>query len=390
MKTFRTIITLSLTFIAAIATAQDLDAVWREISANNLTLKGCTQQMEAQRMENRVGLAPENPEVEFAYLWNSNNAGNRIDFSVTQAFDFPTSYVYRSRIANLRDNQAEELLRQQQNEVLQQAGQLYYDIIYANGRIKDMERCLKYLSDVSDAYQRKLEAGECNIFEYNRVRLAELSLRQEKSHAEVQRESLLRELQQLNGGIAIAVEEDDFPTLSLGNSFEEWQWQNPKLNWLNRQQEIAQQQLKLRQSEWAPQFFAGYMREQVPSETFQGIKVGLSLPLWHNANTLKQSKLQATAANMMAADEQFRFRAHLESCYENTKVLLQQIEEFRALLEDVDALELLNRALESGQISLLEYLEESSLYHDSHERLEEMQHDAALQYLELQLYSRQQ
>lgn len=390
MKTFRTIITLSLTFIAAIATAQDLDAVWREISANNLTLKGCTQQMEAQRMENRTGLAPENPEVEFAYLWNSNSSGNRIDFSVTQAFEFPTSYVYRSRIANLRNNQAEELLRQQQNEVLQQAGQLYYDIIYANGRIKDMERCLKYLSDVSDAYQRKLEAGECNIFEYNRVRLAELSLRQEKSHAEVQRESLLRELQQLNGGIAIAVEEDDFPTLSLGNSFEEWQWQNPKLNWLNRQQEIAQQQLKLSQSEWAPQFFAGYMREQVPSETFQGIKVGLSLPLWHNANTLKQSKLQATAANMMAADEQFRFRAHLESCYENTKVLLQQIEEFRALLEDVDALELLNRALESGQISLLEYLEESSLYHDSHERLEEMQHDAALQYLELQLYSRQQ
>ena len=71
-----------------------------------------------------------------------------------------------------------------------------------------------------------------------------------------------------------------------------------------------------------------------------------------------------------------------------TKSLLQQIEEFESLLKDVDALALLNQALESGQISLLEYLSESSLYHDSHERLEEMQHDAALQYLELQLYSR--
>lgn len=389
MKTVKfLIIILISSIIIPAATAQNLDAVWREISANNLTLKGCEQQMEAQRMENRVGLAPENPEVEFAYLWNSNNAGNRIDFSVTQSFDFPTSYVYRSRIANLRDNQAEELLRQQQNEVLLEAGRLYYDIIYANGRIKDMERCLKYLSDVSEAYQRKLDAGEINIFDYNRVKLAELSLRQEKSHAEVEREALLRELQQLNGGVALAVEETDFPEFELGGSFEEWQWQNPKLNWLNRQQEIAQQQLKLSQSEWAPQFFAGYMREQIPAETFQGVKVGLSLPLWHNANTLKQSKLQATSVNMLAADEQFRFRTHLQNCYETTKSLLQQIEEFEALLKDVDALALLNKALESGQISLLEYLSESSLYHDSHERLEEMQHDAALQYLELQLYSR--
>ena len=54
----------------------------------------------------------------------------------------------------------------------------------------------------------------------------------------------------------------------------------------------------------------------------------------------------------------------------------------------MDVFELLNQALESGQISLIEYLSDLSLYHESHVRLCEMEHDAAMQYVELQLYSR--
>ena len=58
------------------------------------------------------------------------------------------------------------------------------------------------------------------------------------------------------------------------------------------------------------------------------------------------------------------------------------------MIQSVDVFELLNQALESGQISLIEYLSELSLYHESHDRLCEMEHDAAMQYVELQLYSR--
>ena len=66
---------------------------------------------------------------------------------------------------------------------------------------------------------------------------------------------------------------------------------------------------------WAPQFFAGYMREQVPSETFQGIKVGLSVPLWNSVNTVKKTQLQGSALQLLAADEENKLYNELKSHY---------------------------------------------------------------------------
>ena len=389
MKSIKIITSLLITISPLLLLGQTIEEVWNTVSNNNLTIKAYQQQKEAECMENHVGLAPDNTEVEFAYLWgNPNSIGNRIDVSVMQPFEFPTTYVYRNRIARLRDEQSAYFLNQQQNEVLKEVGELYYNIVYQNARISDMNHCLQFLSDISSAYKAKFDAGEINIFDYNRVKLAELNLQQEKSHAETERNNLLLQLQQLNGGVKLEVTEDEFPEFALYNSFNDWQLKNPKMEWLNKQQEISQQEVKLSKSMWAPKFQAGYMCERVPSELFQGIKVGLTLPLWQQTNTVKLATAQSSAAALLAADEQFRFRTHLQCCYETTRALVQQIDEYRSLIQSVDVLDLLNQALESGQISLIEYLSELSLYHESHERLCEMEHDAAMQYVELQLYSR--
>lgn len=389
MNQIKQYLAIAIALLPAIACGQNLSEVWSQISNNNLSIKAMQQQVTAEQIGNRVGLAPENPEVEFAYLWGSpNSIGNRIDVSVTQSFEFPTTYVYRSRIADLKDEQTGLVLRSQMMETYLEVGTLYYDIIYQNTRIHDMERCLKFLSDVSAAYQQKLDAGEINIFDYNKVKLAELNLRQEKSHAEAERDAMLLELKQLNGGKAIDVTLAEFPEITLPDSISDWTSRSPKLQWYVKQQEIAQQQLKLSRSMWAPQLMAGYMCEQVPSERFQGIKVGISVPLWHNVNTVKQTQLQNSATQMIAADEQFKLQTRLEAKYVTTRNLLQQIEEYRQLLTTVDAAALLNQALESGQLSLVEYLYELSAYHESHERFAEMQHDAALEFLELEAYSK--
>lgn len=388
MNQIKQYLAIAIVLLPSIASGQSLTEVWGQVSSNNLTINALEKQMEAEIISNHVGLAPENPEVEFAYLWGSPSAiGQRIDVSVTQSFEFPTAYVYRSRIADLKDEQTGLFLRSQMLETYMEVGRLYYSIVYQNTRIRDMERCLQFLSDVSAAYQQKLDAGEINIFDYNKVKLSELNLRQEKTHAESERNAMLLEIKQLNGGKPIDITLSEFPEISLPDDITDWANRSPHLQWYGKQQEIAQQQLKLDRSLWAPQFFVGYMREQVPAETFQGLKVGLSVPLWKNVNTLKQTQLQNSALNMIAADEQFKLQARLEAKYITTRNLLHQIEEYRQLLNTVDAAALLNQALESGQLSLVEYLYELSAYHESHERFAEMQHDAALEFLELKAYS---
>lgn len=373
-------------------TAQDFTTVWREVETNNLTLKAGRQLVEADQMENRVGLAPDNPEVEFAYLWGSGAAqGDRIDVSVTQSFDFPTSYVYRGRIANLRNEQVDLAYQQERQALMLEVGELYYNILYQNVRIEDMEHCLKFLSDVSEAYRRKLEAGSINIFEYNKVRLAELNLAQEKSHAEAEREGMLLEMKRLNGGVALDITDSEFPEMSAPADFDVWYNQAtqrlPSLLLINKQLEENQQQIKLEKSQWAPRFLAGYMREQVPSEIFQGIKVGVSVPLWQNVNSVKQTKLRSSALQLQAADEQSRTYNDLKTHYLMLLSVDEQIADYHQLLETVDAMQLLKEALDSGQMSLVDYLFESSIYHESHERFAELQYDAAKHYLVLQVYS---
>ena len=372
--------------------AQDFATVWREVEANNLTLKADRQLVEADQMENRVGLAPDNPEVEFAYLWGSGAAqGDRIDVSVTQSFDFPTSYVYRGRIANLRNEQVDLAYQQERQTLMLEVGELYYNILYQNVRIEDMEHCLKFLSDVSEAYRRKLEAGSINIFEYNKVRLAELNLAQEKSHAEAEREGMLLEMKRLNGGVALDITDSEFPAMPAPADFDVWYNQTtqrlPSLLLINKQLEENQQQMKLEKSQWAPRFLAGYMREQVPSEVFQGIKVGVSVPLWQNVNVVKQTKLRSSALQLQAVEEQSRTYNDLKTHYLMLLSVDKQIADYHQLLETVDAMQLLKDALESGQMSLVDYLFESSIYHESHERFAELQYDAAKHYLVLQVYS---
>ena len=343
-------------------------------------------------MENRVGLAPDDPEVEFDYLWGSGAAeGDRIDVSVTQSFDFPTTYVYRSRLANIQNEQLELEYQHQRKALLLEVGELYYEILYQNVRIEDMEHCLKYLSDVSEVYKRKLDAGSINIFEYNKVRLAELNLGQEKSHAEAEREAMLLEMKRLNGGVPIDITETEFPEMPVPTDFEVWYSEvsrkYPSLLLIDKKLEETKQQEKLQKSLWAPRFLAGYMREQVPSETFQGVKVGVSVPLWHNVNAVKQTKLRTSALTLLATDEQARAYNELKSHYLMLVNLQKQIAEYHRLLETVDAVQLLNTALESGQISMVEYLFESSVYHESHERFAELMRDAAEHYVVLQVCS---
>ena len=370
--------------------AQSLDEVWRQIKSNSVTISALERQMQAEKTANHVGLAPDDPEVEVAYLWGDPVAiGNRVDLSATQSFDFPTAYLHRARIAELRDQQAELAYTQQCNEILLQAGELYYGIIYGNTRIHDMEHCLSFLSDLAAAQQKKLKAGEINIFDYNKIKLSELNLRQTMSQVVTERDGLLLELQQLNGGKPLAVTWDRFPELTLPERWEERLDQAPLLQWHDKEQEIAARQVRLERSLWAPRLSAGYMREQVPTELFHGVKVGVSLPLWHQTNSLKQARLQQSAASMAAADEQLKLRSRLQEDHTVASTLLLQIEEYRQLLETVDSFALLRQALESGQLSIVEYLMEISIYHESHERFAEMQYKAAMRILALQILSSQ-
>ena len=124
------------------------------------------------------------------------------------------------------------------------------------------------------------------------------------------------------------------------------------------------------------------------SSKMNGFKIGLSIPLWENRNTVKQAKAQAeyTVTNILA--NQQTLKATLRELYLQAEALANSRNEYAEALSSQRTDELLNKALETGQISMIDYFVEITLLYDSMQNyldVEKEYQNAVAQLLQYQL-----
>lgn len=385
-------IIISILLVPAIFTAQaqnEYNAVLQQIEQNNTMLSALRQQTEAQKLGNRTGLAPANPEIEFNYLWGNPSAiGNRTDFSVTQTFDFPTVYAHRSKIANLQNENAEMQYKAERLTILLSAKQACVELVYYNAILKEYTVRLHNAELIANAYKFKLDKGEANILEHNKAQLNLTTIQAEVSGIETQRTALLSELKRLNGGKDIVFSNDVYSENALPANFEEWyataETKSPVLQYVSAQIEISKQQVKLNRAMALPKFTAGYMSEKIVGEHFQGITVGMSIPLWENKNRTRQAKAQLQATEAIFEDSKLQFYNRLQTLYQKTFALQKNARRIRQSLENNNNEPLLKKALDAGEISLLNYLLEIEYYYNAVNKALEAERDFELAVAELQ------
>jgi len=370
-------------------TAQsEYETILQQIEANNATLAALRLQTEAQKLSNRTGLAPANPEVEFHYLWGSPYAiGNRTDISVRQSFDFPTAYAHRSKIANLQNSNAELSYKAERLNILLSAKQASIELVYYNALLKEYAVRLQNAGRIAEAYKIKLDKGETNILEHNKAQLNLTTVQAEVTQIETERTALLLELKRLNGGKEIVFSNDVFSANTLPTNFEEWyataQNKSPVLQYVRTQIEIEQRQVKLNRAMGLPKFSAGYMSEKIVGEHFQGVTVGMSIPLWENRNRIKQAKAQTQATEAILEDSKVQFYNRLQTLYIKANALQQNAQKIRQSFTANNNEPLLKKALDAGEISLLTYLLEIEFYYNAISKALEAERDFELAVAEL-------
>jgi outer membrane protein, heavy metal efflux system len=382
---------LLLTF--AIFAQTETSRILSEIEKNNTTLEVHRNLNEAQKMENQTGIYLENPEVEYHYLWGSPAAiGKRQDVAVKQSFDFPTSYGLKKKIAGVQNEQADLEYRMKRSEVLFQAKTVCTELIYLNAMHRELEIRERDAADIFKAYEVKFENGETNIIEKNKARLNLLNAQKAIRENETQRNVLLAELKRLNGGVEIDFSQNDFAPAELPANFDAWFEENRKRNLLlqmaSRQTEMREKQVKLSKALNLPKFSTNYMSESVEGEAFKGIALGMTIPLWEKKNTVKVAGLQHKVAEEMAADAQVQSYNRMKSHYEKALQLQKTLNDYTDVLESVNSTGLLKKALDAGEISLIDYLMELSLYYKTVDNILSMKNElyqalAGLYYYEL-------
>jgi len=359
-----------------------------EIATHNTELVALQKKMEAEIANHNVGLLTNQPQVGFDYLWGNSIAGsNRIDFSVTQSFEMPWVYVYKSRMSSLQDESSKIAYRSAKQRVLMETMTLCINLVYHNAAIAQCQTRLDNATRMVEVYQKKMDNGSANILDFNKARVNQQMVKNEFSLLTTEKDRILRELKRLNGGNDISLDQVSFVPTTLPSDFEQWyseiENESLLLQLLKNEVSISENDVKLAKASNAPKLFVGYMNESVfNADRFQGVTAGLTIPLWENKKRVSLAKAQLEADCSIRENAKVQLYNNLKSSFARAGELKKAIEEYREMITP-EMPNLLKKALDAGELSLLDYLNETRYYYEAYSKMLEMERDYELCVAEL-------
>jgi len=349
------------------------ETILRQIEENNPQLKAAAAEADAEKIENRSGALLENPEFEFNYLWGADGIGNRRDFRVTQAFDVATLTGMKSRQVAGQNEMSILKYKSERLNVLLEAKQACIDLIYYNALKAELSTHLEQAQTLVSSFEKRLKAGGANVLDLNKAKVHLTAVRGQISQVEVERQTLLAVLKSLNGGQDIILDDCVYDLSdNLPADFESWyesaSKKNPVLQYVRQEVTLGRKQLSIDKTAWVPELTVGYMSELTTADKFRGVTVGVNIPLWSNANKVKQSraKIAAAESRKTAAEQQFYF--DLLAQYNRAASLKANSELMRSSLSETDSRDYLLTAQSRGEISMIEYLVETDQYYEALEQ----------------------
>ena len=367
---------------AQMSKATSIEEVLQSVLQNNKEWQATTSQAEAQKWQARAENNLPNPEVTYSHLWgNKEGMGFTGEFIASQSFDFPTLYTQRNRLNRERTTMYDaeaEALRQQ---ILSQAQTVCLDLIYLNQLHKLLAQRLANAEALSGYYAEQLEQGNTNIIEVNKVNLELLNARNASRLNEADLLAKQQELVALNGGVPIAFCDTlyrssyDYPT-----DFETYRLEAmaawPELQALRSAEATAIRNITISKQQWLPGLTLGYrMNPSSGGERYNGVMVGISIPLFANRHKVKQAKAERIAAESRLQSQSDATLANLRQLWTRAGELRKSIDEYAAILRLQDNISLLNKSLRAGQISMIEYFVNVATFYDSMENYLQLQND---------------
>lgn len=340
-----------------------------DIERNNITLKALRKACDAEKIGNATGNYLEDPEVEFSYSWGSPaDIGTRQDISVTQSFDIPTILGKKRKVAEMKNEMAEWQYRADRMNILLEARLLLIDMIYYNKLLLELAKRKTSAQAIMDAQKLRLDKGDGNILEYNKARMMFSTVEVETEQMETERNAVHRQLVRLNGGSDVTVDLYEFEPISLPLDFSEWFERKaetiPALAYMASSTALSEKELSVAKAMKFPAVSIGYVRENTLGQYYHGVSVGMSIPLWNRKNTVRQAKVAAEAARYRQENAVSQYRGQLEVLYNRTSGLRKTVEEYRLMLRETSSEALLAKALDAGEISVIEYYVQMGAYYE--------------------------
>ena len=350
-----------------------IDQVLKSIETNNKSLQANTKMTDAQKLEAQTGKFLANPSVEWEQMWgNRNNPGSEYTLTVKQSLDLPTTYSNKNKLANLKANTIGFQSAAYRQQLLLNAKQTCIEIIYLRKQKSLLDERLANAETMFALYKKRFESGDANQLELNKIQLELLNAQNQSRLNKAALTAAEEQLRNFNGGNPITFDATDYPTGEELINFDQLQAAfmeaDANLKSLTGDQEIANREVKLSRSLTLPKFDVGYKRNAAKDHVASnGFMVGVSIPLFENKNTVKKAKAQAEFATASLEDNRLNLKTNLQQLYQQAEALQISRADYAKVLEQQRNIELLNKALNAGQLSVIDYFTELTTIYDSHQ-----------------------
>ena len=369
--------------LAAASLHAQSPALLDTIARNNPTLRAALAGRRAAEAANRAETRLPNPEAEVAYLAGSpSGVPNRTNVSLTQELDWGVLTGRRKGLVEAADRTAAARQRGVYREVMADALEQLVLLVHGNRMVAEMEARLALAQQVEGLCLKLYDKGDLTDPEMNKARLNTVVAKADRQRAADERAAVMARLRALNGGLSFVCNDTVYslPADDLCRAAETRSLpRTAAVEGAEAAVAEAEAEVKLARAQQWPSFTVGFQGEYIRQNNYSGLSLGLSLPLWGNKRAeVRRREAELLASRLDLADTQLTAGAQQELLAQKTRRLLQVADELHQGLLATSNSRLLQRSLELGQISLLDFLLETSFYYAARTAWLEAERDAYL------------
>jgi outer membrane protein, heavy metal efflux system len=347
------------------------------VESLNLRLNSARKIMEASVISSQVGINPDDPSISYGYMPGSTEGiGIKQTYGISQSLEFPTVYFIKKKMAEGAAAGAEFEYLLERQKVLKEALLIYNEYISLLKKKKEYFNRYKQAESLLHSFTRKFEIGEASILELNKSKIQYLNSKTVWQMIVREIESAEKKLQLINGNSLYPVIDSTFiafPVMDPDTLKVQIQQLNPELLYLNQQVVQAEMNIRLIRHQSLPELMLSYEGESVPEGTYRGVRTGISIPLWKNRNRGSLAQAETEYAKI-------KYEERKAQLFNDVERLHQQMVEYRKVLSEYDEslaesenIRFLNKALEMGQLSIIDYFTELTFYYDTIDRYMELE-----------------
>ena len=371
---------LAAALVLSSAQAITIDDVLTQVKQNNTQLKAAGARLDADQKSLKSSNNLPDPEVGGAYLFGKGPLDDKWEIGISQQVEWPGVYSARSNAADALISALQHGYSAEQLEVLNQARSLCIDIVGYNNLIQFNQGVLNNLNRLFDTYNKALAHGEVSIIDVNKLKIERLLMQQKIDETTSLRTAAVEQLKGINGGIDIAGAESlstyaPLPLLPLEQHLTQARSSSPLLAKQNALVTAQSKNATANARQALPSLSLGYRHVREMGDHFNGISMGVSLPVFSNRGKKSAARANVFAAEMDASFTQNTIESNIITCHQRATALKNQIGVYDNALTSTDNIAVLNKALNGGEMSLLNYLQELRYFVEAQAVMLSLQND---------------